>query len=204
MKRATILGIFAFMCLVAFMAAGTSPCQAATSQSKIVQPSSDSDISPYSPGSNNIALDLGQVFLMGDLGNQFSDAIGGQLHYTYGVSDLFGFDGSLGYSSHSDGKFSMATALMGLRTNLTYYDRLIPYAIYGLGFYKPSYSSSVSPLLFGLHFGLGADLEITHQIFFGAAITLHDVFGNEESTPAGPISTGGTFASFLLHAGYTF
>lgn len=213
MKRATYLGMTGFLCLTAILMAGAASCRAATGQSKITEPTSDSELSPYSPGSNNVALDLGQVFLMGDLGNHYSDSIGGQLHYTYGVSDLFGFDGSLGYSSHSDGGFSMATALMGLRTNLSYYDRLIPYAIYGLGFYKPSYSyenasntgqDSVSPILFGLHLGLGVDLEITHQIFFGAALTLHDVFGSEDQTPAGLISTGGTFASFLLHAGVTF
>ena len=213
MKRATNLGLSGFIALAAFWAVSAAPCLAATGQSKITEPTSDSDLSPYSPGSNNLALDLGQVFLMGNLGNQYSDAIGGQLHYTYGVSDLFGFDGSLGYSSHSNGQFSMATALMGVRTNLSYYDKLIPYAIYGLGFYKPSYSyenasntgqDSVSPVLFGLHLGLGVDLEITHQIFFGAALTLHDVFGSEDQTPAGLISTGGTFASFLLHAGVTF
>src|SRR4051812_31927177 len=48
-----------------------------------------SDPSPFSPGSNNLAIDLGQVFLMGNLNSNYSDSIGTQLHYTYGVSDLF-------------------------------------------------------------------------------------------------------------------
>jgi len=171
-----------------------------------------SDSEPFAPGTNNLSLEMGQVFLMGDLGDRYSDAIGTQVHYTYGVSNLFAFDSSAGYSSHSDGQFSMATALAGLRTNLSYYDKVIPYSIFGLGFYKPSYSyqtssgqGSISPLLFGIHLGFGVDLEVTRQIFFGASLTLHDIFGgDDQQTPAGPISVGGTFTSFLLHVGCTF
>src|SRR6185312_7270005 len=59
------------------------------------------EISPYAPGTHNIALDLGQVFLMGDLTKSYSDSLGTQLHYTYGVSDIFCFDSSIGYSEHS-------------------------------------------------------------------------------------------------------
>lgn len=176
---------------------------------------SSQQVAPFTPGSNNFAVDVGQVFLMGDLGANYSDNIGAQLHYTYGVSDLFGFDASFGYSEHSDGKFSMATLLGGLRTNLAWYDKVVPYVVFGLGFYRPSYQqtlgsganttiSTVSPVLFGVHLGPGVDLEITRQIFFGAAITFHDVFGTTKPSPTGPISVGGTFTSFLLHAGFTF
>src|SRR6185437_8793963 len=35
-------------------------------------------LSPFSPGSHNLAIDLGQVFLMGDLSHNYSDAIGSQ------------------------------------------------------------------------------------------------------------------------------
>lgn len=172
--------------------------------------------SPYAPGTSNFALDVGQVFLMGDLGSNYSDSIGAQLHYTYGVSDLFGFDASVGYSDHSDGKFSMTTALAGLRTNLAWYDKVIPYLVFGLGFYRPSYqyftqsnstgpnTSSLSPVLFGVHLGPGVDLEVTKQVFFGAALTFHDVFGSTRATPDGFHSVGGTYTSFLLHAGVTF
>jgi hypothetical protein len=206
---------FAFSALVL-----ASPvCRAASSPTHAQQSHANatkdlgSEISPYSPGSNNLALDIGQVFLMGDLGERYSDSIGGQLHYTYGVSDLFGFDGSVGYSGHSNGKFSMASALFGLRTNLSYYDRLVPYSIFGLGFYKPSYSylnasntgeETLSPVLFGIHLGLGMDLIVTNEVFFGAGLTLHDVFGGDRDIPGGKISVGGTYTSFLLHAGYTF
>ena len=169
----------------------------------------EKEITPFSPGSNNIALDVGQVFLMGDLAEKYSDNIASRLHYTYGVSEIFGFDASVGYSSHSDGDFSMASLVTGLRTNLSWYDKVVPYAVFGMGFYKPSFqvspTSSVSPLLFGLHLGPGVDLQMTKNLFFGAGVTFHDIFGNTEVTQDGKtVEVGGTFISFLLHVGYTF
>ena len=171
-----------------------------------------SNIAPFTPGSNNVAVDIGQIFLMGDLGSNYSDSIGAQIHYTYGVSDLFGFDASVGYSSHSDGKFSMTTALAGLRTNLAWFDRVVPYAVFGLGFYRPSFqqtygnglTNSISPVLFGVHLGPGVDLQLTRQLFFGASLTFHDIFGSTRQTPNGPLSVGGTYTTFLVHAGFSF
>ena len=166
------------------------------------------DVTPFSPGSNNVALELGQVFLMGDLGNNYEDALGMQLRYTYGVSDMFGFDTSLGHSSHSEGKYSQTTLVTGLRMNLSYYDKVIPHAIFGLGFYKPSMditpTSSISPVLFGVHLGTGVDLQISKEMFFGANLTFHDVFGTTKMTAIGPVDVGGTYTAFLVHAGYTF
>ena len=167
------------------------------------------NLSPFAPGSNNLALDLGQVFLMGDLGKNYNDSLGAQLHYTYGVSDIFGFDSSLGYSNHSNGKFSMTTALAGLRTNLTWYDKVVPYVVFGLGFYRPSYqidpNASVSPMVFGVHLGPGISLEMTKQLFFGASLTFHDIFGTTTTTADGKLwDIGGTFTSFYLNVGVTF
>lgn len=172
-------------------------------------------VSPFSPKSNNLAIDVGQVFLMGDMGANYSDSIGTQFHYTYGVSDIFAFDTSLGYSSHSDGKFSMASGLAGLRTNIAWYDKVVPYAVLGLGFYRPSYQimnntdgnaiiNTVSTTLFGVHVGPGVDLEVTKQLFFGASLTFHDVFSTSKPLANGIIPVGGTYTSFLLHTGITF
>jgi hypothetical protein len=165
-------------------------------------------ISPFAPESNNVSLAVGQVFLMGDLAN-YSDAIGAEVQYTYGVSEMFGFQSSLGYSSHSDGKYSMGTLLTGVRANLSWYDKVIPYAVVGLGFYKPRMQfedlSSVSPLLFGLHLGPGIDLQLTRDLFFGAGLTFHDIFGNDEKLANGRVqSVGGTYTTFLIHAGISF
>ena len=169
-------------------------------------------LSPFEPGSNNVALDVGQVFLMGNLADQYEDNIGWQIHYTYGVSDVFGFDTSFGYSSHKDGEFSMASLLAGLRTNLSWIDRVIPYVVFGLGFYRPDYvvrdsgnDVSITPILFGLHLGPGVDLQVSQNLFFGTSLVFHDIFGTKRTLESGKTEEiGGTFTSFLLHAGFTF
>lgn len=185
--------------------------------------SRSTEVSPFAPGSNNIALDLGQVFLMGDLTKNYADSLGTQLHYTYGVSNLFSFDSSMGYSQHSNGQYSMATLLSGIRMNLSWYDKVIPYGLFGLGFYKPSYAdntaapsapgaltsssgpASLTAVLFGVHLGGGVDLELSRNLFFGAALTFHNMFGTQSAWANGvPLSIGGSYTSFFLHIGATF
>jgi hypothetical protein len=168
-------------------------------------------VSPFSPGSHNLAIDLGQVFLMGDL-TKYNNSIGSQLHYTYGVSDLFAFDSSLGYSEHTDGKFALGSLLTGMRMNLSWYDKVIPYATAGLGFYRPSYrdltadaNSSVNAVLFGIHLGPGVDLELSKNFFFGASLIYHTTFGTTQILSNGSTaSLGGSYTSFFLHTGVTF
>ena len=129
------------------------------------------------------------------------DAIGTRLNYTYGVSDLFSFNSSFGYSNHSDGDFSMTSLLAGLRTNLAWYDKVIPHAIFGMGFYRPSFKdSNYSTTLFGVHLGGGVNLELTDSLFFGASMTFHDTFG----TDRGSLPLGGSFTSFFVSAGVSF
>jgi hypothetical protein len=165
------------------------------------------NLKPFAPGTNNLALGVGQVFLMGDLGG-YNDSIGGQLQYTYGVSEIFGFNADLGYSRHSDGQFSQLSLLSGLRTNFAYFDKVTPYAKFGLGFYRQSQQLSqylsLNPLLFGIHLGPGIDLEISNELYFGANLIFHDIFNSTIQTAAGPRTVGGTYTTFFLHLGTTF
>jgi opacity protein-like surface antigen len=171
---------------------------------------------PFSPATHNIGLDLGQVFLMGDL-TRFSDSIGVRVHYTYGVSNLVGFDAMLGYSEHSDGDLSLVSLLSGLRFNIPWYDRVLPYALVGLGFYRPSYrdhfsqgapvtsSTRIHPLLFGLHFGGGFELLVNQNVFFGVGLTIQNMFSVTETYSNNEsFSAGGIYGSLLLNAGFTF
>ena len=191
---------------------------------KAVEPARElSKLSPFAAGSNNISLDLGQIFLIGDMA-KYSDSIGSQLHYSYGVSQLFSFDSSFGYSQHSNGQLSLLTLVSGLRMNMSWYDKVVPYGVFGLGFYKPNYKNplasesnsssstststsnpSLSSILFGVHLGAGVDLALSRNLFFGASLTLHNMFGTSTVLSNGSIfGLGGTYASFLLHIGATF
>ncbi len=166
-----------------------------------------SDRGPLSPGTHNLSVAVGQVFLLGDL-TRFENAIGPEIHYTYGVSDLFSFQSNFGYHSHSSGALSIWNVSAGLRANLSYFDSLVPFAKIGLGFYHPSYSENnaeVSGLLFGMQLGTGIDLMISNSVFFGAQATYNTMFDSAKKASDNTMrSLGGAFLSFMVHAGLTF
>lgn len=227
-KKAVLAGLMGIslglICETAFSASWSSkggnwgsPGGAAAGKkaSASVAEAASADILPFSPGSHNVALDLGQVMLIGDL-SRFQNNLGAQLHYSYGVSDLFAFDSSFGYSEHvvnpltpSDGDFlSMASLQTGVRTNLNWYDKIIPYASFGVGFYRPSMrltqKTDIANILFGLYMGPGVDLQINDKAFFGTSLTLNSVFGSTVLVKGKPIELGGTYVSFMVHAGVSF
>ncbi len=171
------------------------------------QSESYSDRTPLSPGTHNLSVAVGQVFLLGDL-SRFENAIGPEVHYTYGVSDLFSFQSNFGYHSHSSGALSIWNLSAGLRANLAYFDSLVPFTKIGLGFYFPSYSennATVSGLLFGMQLGTGIDLMISNSVFFGAQTTYNTMFDSSKKASDNSMrSLGGAFLSFMVHAGLTF
>lgn len=164
---------------------------------------------PFAPGTQNLSIGVGQVFLLGDLGNRYENAIGPEIHYNYGVSDMFAFESNFGYHSHSNGTLSIWNLAAGLRANLMYFDQLVPFANIALGFYHPSFTlpntATVSGLLFGLQLGGGVDLMISPRIFFGTRLNYNDMFDSTKKDSNGTSqSLGGSFMSFMIHAGMTF
>jgi hypothetical protein len=164
---------------------------------------------PFAPNTHNLSLGVGQFFLLGNLSDRYENAIGPELNYTYGVSDLFSFQTHFAYHSHSSGNFSAWNLAAGLRSNLMYFDQLVPFASVGLGFFNPSYTLSdnatVSGLLFGMQLGTGIDLMISNRVFFGAKMMYHTMFDSSKKDSKGNLqSLGGAFASFTVHAGLTF
>lgn len=165
------------------------------------------ELAPFSPTSNNVSLEIGQIILMGDLAH-YEDTLGSAVKYNYGVSRMFGFDAALGRSSHSNGRFSMTSLTGGARMNLSSMDRLVPNLKMGLGFYHPSKEAgalgTVSSTQFGIYTGAGVDLQLSREMFFGTSLTLNNVFNSTRQTPAGPVTLGGSYLSFLASLGYTF
>lgn len=163
------------------------------------------ELSPFAPNSNNVSLDIGQNFLVG---SDFQDSIGMQGTYTYGVSRLLAFTSSLAYSSHSEGKYSKLALTVGPRLNLARYDRIIPYVNAGLGFYRANRdltaNTSISGTMFGVNFGGGADLQLSHETFFGAAMNYHQLFGTNKDTTIGTIDLASNYLTFMAHIGYSF
>ena len=165
------------------------------------------------PGTHNLSLGVGQVFLLGDPSTHGENAIGFDLNYTYGVSDLFAFQSNVGYSSHSqpNQSYNVSHLEAGLRTNLVYFDQLVPFLTIGLGFYHPSISYSdkdnttLGAVLFGLQAGAGIDLFVTNSVFFGTRLTYNDMFDASKTDSKGALhQVGGSFITFMIHAGVTF
>lgn len=165
---------------------------------------------PLAPGTHNISLGVGQIFLLGKISNmEFENAIGTEIHYTYGVSELFSFESNFGYSSHSSGNLSMWHLAAGVRTNLIYFDQLVPFASLGLGFYDPSTTltsgATLSGLLFGAQLGGGVELLLSDSVFFGTRLTFHNMFEASKKDSLGTSQNlGGSYLSFLVHAGISF
>jgi hypothetical protein len=164
---------------------------------------------PFAPNTHNLSVGVGQFFLLGKLSETYENAIGPEINYTYGVSDLFSFQSHFAYHSHSSGAFSAWNLAAGLRANLMYFDQLVPFASVGLGFFNPSFtlpdSATVSGLLFGMQLGTGIDLMISNRVFFGAQLMYHNMFDSSKRDTKGNIqSLGGAFASFTVHTGLTF
>jgi hypothetical protein len=164
---------------------------------------------PFAPNTHNLSMGVGQFFLLGKLSNNYENAIGPELNYTYGVSDLFSFQTHFAYHSHSSGAFSAWNLAAGLRANLMYFDQLVPFASVGLGFFNPTFtladSATVSGLLFGMQIGTGIDLMISNRVFFGAKMMYHNMFDSSKKDSKGNLQDlGGAFASFTVHAGLTF
>lgn len=165
------------------------------------------ELTPFSPTSNNVSLEIGQVILMGDLA-RYEDTLGTAVRFNYGVSRMFGFDTSLGRSSHSDGRFSMLSLTGGARMNLTAMDRLVPNLKMGMGFYRPSREAgtlgNVSSTQFGIYTGGGVDLQLSREMFFGTSLILNNIFNTTRQTTQGPVTLGGSYLTFLASLGYTF
>ncbi len=164
---------------------------------------------PFAPNTHNLSIGVGQFFLLGNLASSYENAIGPEINYTYGVSDLFSFQSHFAYHSHSSGSFSAWNLAAGLRANLMYFDQLVPFASVGLGFFNPSFtlpdSATVSGLLFGMQLGTGIDLMISNRVFFGAKLMYHNMFDSSKRDSTGTVqSLGGAFASFTVHTGLTF
>lgn len=153
---------------------------------------------PLSPGSHNVSAEFGQLFMVRDPANA-GNAFGSQIRYTQGISQLFGFDSILGYSSHSGGQFRQIHLGGGARINLVRVDRMVSYLSSGLGFYQtslrnPDGLTRSSNTAFGFYSGVGMDLIVSKSMFFGAAIQFNNAFSG---------NSAGTYAQLLARMGFT-
>lgn len=214
-KTALISSLFSFLMLIYSASSFAEEALISTDSIKNTQATySDASFNaPFSVGSHNFSIDVGQIFLLGDL-SKYNNNMGTQIHYTYGSSQIFAFDANWGFSQHNNGDFSMMHLAAGVRYNLNWYDRIIPYIVFGLGFYQPNYrdytvdsasNTYQSSILFGLNGSFGADLQVTSHFFFGSFLTYHSMFSESKTFSDGNSYTlGGNYLTFFVHTGLSF
>jgi opacity protein-like surface antigen len=106
----------------------------------------------------------------------------------------------------------VTASALGIKANLIYYDKLSPYALLGMGLYfvdKEFVTNSIreraKKTLFGLQFGVGADLDISDLFFAGMGFHLHNMFSNNVTLAnAGRVELSGREAILFFRAGVRF
>lgn len=157
---------------------------------------------------HSLSLSVGQIWSAGNLSRDASSTVGSGILYEYAASDVFSMQAGLRRSEHQERLGILATTI-GIRSNLVYYDQLVPYAFFGAGFYfassPPEGDNRVNSTHFGINFGVGADLELNHKFFLGLLLSIDNLFSDRAKTPDGQeMRLTGRFSSLLLRFGFNF
>lgn len=163
-----------------------------------------------SGGSHAAGLQFGQVWPAGDIGNGADGSIAPGLFYEYSASQLFALQVNLVRSSHND-RLTIFSTTAGIRANLTFFDRLVPYASAGVGMYfvdrmiGTTPAEELSTTNFGLNVHLGADLDLNPSFFMGLWLGLHNLFSASGTTQTGTaMENSGRWSALFIRAGMRF
>lgn len=218
--KKAIIATFCSLCLVqnvAFSQAKKKQIQNITStesaekvEEKLETPStnsgSDDELKIHSVG-----VGLGQTFLGSDLKDNGDSSITADIYYNYSASYSFDLLVNAHYSKHKIGlkeSILLGTAI-GIKAKFYQYDSFAPFFVAGLGFYAPKVTrelngtlkKSQSKLVFGDHFGFGADLRLNRRTMVGIIAHYHNPFDlKQELDP----EIEGHYYKLLITAFYSF
>jgi opacity protein-like surface antigen len=151
---------------------------------------------------------VGQVWPAGELATNIDGTVAPGLFYEYAASDVFSVYASGVRSSHNEGLLKLLSTNVGIKANLVYFDKLSPYALLGAGLYfvKKQYGlETARKTNFGLHLGLGAELDLSEQFFVGLELDVHNLFSGAVNLPArGRTEISGRWTGFFLRGGVRF
>lgn len=166
------------------------------------------------PGAVNVhslGVGMGQTFLNGDFSENGSDKITFDLYYTYSASYSFDMVANFHYTNHKfrNKEVTLPGLAVAIKTKLYQYDAFAPYALGGLGFYRPkvvrvldnSLIESQGKLAFGMNLGAGVDLKLNPRFTMGILAHYHNPFDIKQEL--GP-EVEGSYFKLLLMGLYTF
>lgn len=160
------------------------------------------------PGDHSAGLMVGQVWPAGEIATGIDGTVAPGIFYEYGASDVFSLYASGVQSSHDEGLLKLTSTNVGIKANLVYFDKLSPYALVGAGLYfvnKRFGLETAKKTNFGLHLGLGAELDISERFFMGLEFDVHNLFSGTVTLPgAGRKEISGRWTGFFLRGGVRF
>jgi len=161
-------------------------------------------------GDHGAGLMVGQVWPSGDIGNGLDGNVAPGIFYEYGASEVFSLYAQAVPSSHNEGVLKMTATSLGMKAHLVYYDKLAPYVMVGAGLYFVNREVGVArerarKTVFGVHLGLGAELDLSEQFFIGLQFDIHSLFAGSVNLPVnGKTEISGRTAGFFLRGGVRF
>ncbi len=161
-------------------------------------------------GDHSAGLMVGQTWPSGDIGAGLDGNVAAGIFYEYGASEVFSLYSQIMPSSHNDGVLKMTATSLGMKAHLVYYDKLAPYVMVGAGLYFVNREVGVAreraqKTVFGVHLGLGAELDLSELFFIGLQFDIHSLFAGTVNLPVnGKTEISGRTAGFFLRGGVRF
>lgn len=159
-------------------------------------------------GDHSVGLAIGQSWPAGEIGQGLDGALTGGLFYEYAASDVFSVYASGLRGSYNEGALKLTSTSVGIKANLFYIDKLSPYAMLGAGLYfvdKAYGAERAEKTNFGLHLGLGAELDLSNMFFMGLEFDVHNLFSSTINLPVrGRTEISGRWSGFFLRGGVRF
>lgn len=160
---------------------------------------------------HSLGLGIGQTFLQGKFDKHGEDKITFDLYYNYSASHSFDLLANVHYSEHSflQKKVTLPGLAIGIKSKLFNFDSFAPFALAGLGFYRPTVTRAVYNIMteskakvtFGTHFGAGAELRLNRHASMALLGHYHNPFDIKQEL--GP-EVEGSYFKLLLVGFYSF
>jgi len=164
---------------------------------------------------HSLGVGLGQTFLMGQFADHADDQITLDVLYEYSASYSFDFLLDFHYSKHEFTQTNVS--LLGLTSSIKMkafqFDQFAPYALAGLGFYRPQTTRFITSnsgtrtetakakITFGTNLGAGFDLRLNPEVKLGMVFIYHNPFDvKQENAP----DVEGSYSKLLITTMYTF
>lgn len=157
--------------------------------------------------SHTIGYGVGQTFLFGDYKDIADNHLGHQFFYSFKTSYSFDFSSGIHLSRHDEDNRDLKMAALWTNIKATFFDfdTFAPFVTGGFGFYWPRVEAgpleSKSKTVFGINFGVGADLQFNSHWAIEFLTHFHKPFATRYENNQ---KIKGSFFNILIALLYTF